>query len=79
MINVLCPGYDLLNRKRLTGQLLDEANKSVDLLIEQRKLQSSPLRQIAGHIPVLIQLLLILGCSVHYINFLGREITKKCP
>ena len=37
MINVLCPGYDLLNRKRLTGQLLDEANKSVDLLIEQLK------------------------------------------
>ena len=35
MTNALCPGYDYPNRKRFAGQLLDEANKSVDLLMEE--------------------------------------------
>ena len=35
MINALRPGYDPPNRKILAGQLSDEANKSVDLLMEE--------------------------------------------
>lgn len=35
MISALRPGYDSPNRKRLAGQLLDEADKSVDLLMEE--------------------------------------------
>ena len=35
MINALHPGYDLPKWKKLAGQLLDETNKSVDLLMEE--------------------------------------------
>ena len=37
MINVLWSDYDSPNRKRLAGQLLDDANKSFDLLMEELK------------------------------------------
>lgn len=36
MISALRPGYVPPNRQRLAGQLLDEANKSVDLLMEDK-------------------------------------------
>ena len=35
MTNALFPDYDPPNQKRLSGQLLVEINKSVDLLIEE--------------------------------------------
>ena len=37
MINVLYFSYDLPNEKILAGQLFDEPNKSLDLLMEELK------------------------------------------